>query len=291
MLARWSPASPALQAALATPLASRLDTFCQLRYRPGRPGPHPRPRPGRRARPGPAIAAMAGLGAAPDAPLRLRLPPLPDRARRDARRRNGPRRRLPHRPRNCSACTPSPATGSPASPPGCAGTASWNRLRPRSASSPASWISTAPRSTTPAGGGCGASPRPSSTSPAGAASSTSSPTQRPGQPPPQPHGPARRPGPGTPRPAPPDRAAHRHPPLLPARAAAAARTRGRDYAEFVFTLPEPMAGFPAPAGQLPAQPRRHQRTRHLGTALQLGHRHHLARTPPRDIGPNHGTSP
>ncbi len=33
MLARWDQASPALQAALATPLASRLDTFCQLRYR------------------------------------------------------------------------------------------------------------------------------------------------------------------------------------------------------------------------------------------------------------------
>jgi hypothetical protein len=33
MLARWSQASPALQAALARPLASRLDTFYQLRYR------------------------------------------------------------------------------------------------------------------------------------------------------------------------------------------------------------------------------------------------------------------
>jgi hypothetical protein len=44
MLARWSQASPALQAALAKPLASRLDTFYQLRYRalagPARiPGP------------------------------------------------------------------------------------------------------------------------------------------------------------------------------------------------------------------------------------------------------------
>jgi hypothetical protein len=33
MLARWNQASPALQAALAKPLASRLDTFYQLRYR------------------------------------------------------------------------------------------------------------------------------------------------------------------------------------------------------------------------------------------------------------------
>ena len=33
MLARWNQASPALQTALAKPLASRLDTFCQLRYR------------------------------------------------------------------------------------------------------------------------------------------------------------------------------------------------------------------------------------------------------------------
>ena len=33
MLARWDQASAALQAALAKPLASRLDTFCQLRYR------------------------------------------------------------------------------------------------------------------------------------------------------------------------------------------------------------------------------------------------------------------
>ncbi|MGH3070599.1 MAG: hypothetical protein ACRDMI_18720, partial [Streptosporangiaceae bacterium] len=44
MLARWDQASPALQAALAQPLASRLDTFCQLRYRalagpPRIPGP------------------------------------------------------------------------------------------------------------------------------------------------------------------------------------------------------------------------------------------------------------
>ena len=55
MLARWSPASPALQAALAKPLASRLDTFCQLRYRapagparipdPARAGEHARALP------------------------------------------------------------------------------------------------------------------------------------------------------------------------------------------------------------------------------------------------------
>ena len=55
MLARWDQASPALQAALATPLASRLDTFCQLRYRalagpartpdPARAGEHARSLP------------------------------------------------------------------------------------------------------------------------------------------------------------------------------------------------------------------------------------------------------
>jgi len=55
MLARWEQASPALQAALATPLASRLDTFCQLRYRalagparipdPARAGEHARALP------------------------------------------------------------------------------------------------------------------------------------------------------------------------------------------------------------------------------------------------------
>ena len=55
MLARWDQASPALQAALATPLASRLDTFCQLRYRtlacparipdPARAGEHARALP------------------------------------------------------------------------------------------------------------------------------------------------------------------------------------------------------------------------------------------------------
>ena len=33
VLAHWDQASPALQAALARPLAARLDTFCQLRYR------------------------------------------------------------------------------------------------------------------------------------------------------------------------------------------------------------------------------------------------------------------
>ena len=48
MLARWDQAGAALQAALAKPLASRLDTFCQLRYRVlAGPGPHPRPRPRR----------------------------------------------------------------------------------------------------------------------------------------------------------------------------------------------------------------------------------------------------
>ena len=55
MLARWNQASPALQAALAKPLASRLDTFCQLRYRalagparipdPARAGEHARALP------------------------------------------------------------------------------------------------------------------------------------------------------------------------------------------------------------------------------------------------------
>ena len=55
MLARWDQASPALQAALAKPLASRLDTFCQLRYRalagpartpdPARAGEHARALP------------------------------------------------------------------------------------------------------------------------------------------------------------------------------------------------------------------------------------------------------
>ena len=33
LIARWCPASPALRAALVKPLASRLDTFYQLRYR------------------------------------------------------------------------------------------------------------------------------------------------------------------------------------------------------------------------------------------------------------------
>ena len=46
MLARWNQASPALQAALAKPLASRLDTFCQLRYR-ARAGPARIPDPAR----------------------------------------------------------------------------------------------------------------------------------------------------------------------------------------------------------------------------------------------------
>jgi hypothetical protein len=55
MLARWDQASPALHAALAKPLASRLDTFCQLRYRalagparipdPARAGQHARALP------------------------------------------------------------------------------------------------------------------------------------------------------------------------------------------------------------------------------------------------------
>jgi hypothetical protein len=44
MLADWNRASPALQAALARPLASRLDTFRQLRYRAvGGPARIPRP--------------------------------------------------------------------------------------------------------------------------------------------------------------------------------------------------------------------------------------------------------
>ncbi len=55
MLARWDQASPALQAALVKPLASRLDTFYQLRYRalagparipdPARAGEHARALP------------------------------------------------------------------------------------------------------------------------------------------------------------------------------------------------------------------------------------------------------
>ena len=56
VLIRWDRATPALQAALARPLASRLDTFCQLRYRalagpartPTPPGPASAPRPCRR---------------------------------------------------------------------------------------------------------------------------------------------------------------------------------------------------------------------------------------------------
>lgn len=46
MLAEWNRASPALQAALARPLAARLDTFRQLRYR-AVAGPARIPRPGR----------------------------------------------------------------------------------------------------------------------------------------------------------------------------------------------------------------------------------------------------
>ena len=80
MLAHWDRASPALQAALAKPLASRLDTFCQLRYRAvAGPARIPDPARGRRARRGLAVAAVAGLGAAPDAPRGLRLPALPGR--------------------------------------------------------------------------------------------------------------------------------------------------------------------------------------------------------------------
>ena len=127
MLTRWDQASPALQAALAKPLASRLDTFCQLRYRalaslaripsPPGAGEHARALPSL-LWPGWALRLMPPRG--------LRLPPLPVRVGvLLAVASAGAAATAP--PRNCSACSPSTATGSPASPPGCASTGSWNR--------------------------------------------------------------------------------------------------------------------------------------------------------------------
>jgi hypothetical protein len=69
MLARWDQASPALQAALAKPLASRLDTFCQLRYR-ALAGPARIPDPARAGEHGRALPSLLWPGWA----LRL-MPP------------------------------------------------------------------------------------------------------------------------------------------------------------------------------------------------------------------------
>ncbi len=69
MLARWDQASPALHAALAGPLASRLDTFCQLRYR-ALAGPPRIPGPFRAGEPARALPSLLWPGWA----LRL-MPP------------------------------------------------------------------------------------------------------------------------------------------------------------------------------------------------------------------------
>ena len=69
MLARWDQASPALQAALAKPLASRLDTFCQLRYR-ALAGPARTPDPARAGEHARALPSLLWPGWA----LRLMLP-------------------------------------------------------------------------------------------------------------------------------------------------------------------------------------------------------------------------
>ncbi len=69
MLARWDQASPALQAALAKPLASRLDTFCQLRYR-ALAGPARTPDPARAGEHASALPSLLWPGWA----LRL-MPP------------------------------------------------------------------------------------------------------------------------------------------------------------------------------------------------------------------------
>ena len=182
VLIHWDRASPALQAALARPLAARLDTFYQLRYR-AVAGPARIPDPARARERAAALPSLLWPGWALRLmpPGALRLPALPGRARDDARRRGDRRGGLPHRPGAPRPGARSTPAGWPPSPPGSARTASWNRSLPRSASSPANSTSTAPRSTTPADGGCAASPRPGSTPPPGAASATSSPTPPPGR--------------------------------------------------------------------------------------------------------------
>ena len=242
MLARWDQASPALQAALARPLASRLDTFCQLRYR-ALAGPARIPDPARGRERAAAVPSLMWPGWA----LRL-MPPggfdflryraalavMLAVASTGAEDYRTAQELLGLQPVHGSRLATFTA-----------------RLRQHGVLEPVTAAICqlarnldqhgAPVSTTPAGDGCAASPRPSSTPPAGAASAYFL-TSGPGPPPSLDHADL----PATP--AQEHLARLRlielltgtHPRYLP-RAAATARTRGQDYAEFVFTLPEPMA--------------------------------------------------
>ena len=283
MLARWDQASPALQAALAKPLASRLDTFCQLRYR-ALAGPARIPDPARAGEHARALPSLLWPGWA------LRL--MPPGGFDFLRYRSGlgvmlavaigRRRQLPHRP----------GTPRPAARP---------RQQVRQLHRPAA---RARRPGTGHGRDLPARPQPR-------------PARRPHRlrPPaaaaPLLPGPARRHrlAPPAAPPHPPDTRAHRrhrnhadlpaapvqehlarlrlielltgtHPCYLPGPLRLPQR-RGPGLRRVRLHPARADGRLPAPAGQLPAPPRRHQRTRHLGTALQLGHRHHLARTPPR----------
>ena len=163
VLTHWDRASPALQAALAKPLAAQLDTFYQLRYR-AVAGPARIPDPARAQERAAALPSLMWPGWA----LRL-MPPgdfdfLRYRAALAMMLAIAVTGAEDYRTaQELLGLDPSTPAGWPPSPPGSASTASWNRSPPRSASSPANSTSTAPPSTTPADGGCAASPRPSST--------------------------------------------------------------------------------------------------------------------------------
>jgi hypothetical protein len=215
-------------------------------------------------------------------PRGLRLPPLPLRARHHAGRRGHRRRQLPRRPG-----TPRPPPGSrqqvphlhrPAARARSHGTRHGSDLpaRPQAQRARRSGRLQLPSPATPLLPGPARRHRLAQT-----AVSPHSSRHLGRAPPLGPRRPTRRDVPGTPRPAPPDRAADRHSPVLPARAAPATRTPRPRLRRVQLHQARADGPLPRPPGTPSAAPRRHRRTRHLGTAFRLGHRHQLARTSPR----------
>jgi hypothetical protein len=274
VLIHWGQASPALKAALARPLAARLDTFYQLRYR-AVAGPARIPDPACARERAAALPSLMWPGWA----LRLMPPGDYDFLRyraalaimlavavTGAEDYRTAQELLGLDPFHSSRLAPSP--------PGSARTASWNGSPWRSASSHANSTNTVPRSTTPPTAAAPLVPGPARHRRLASPALLSHPPRDLGAaPPPRPCQPARRPSTGTARPAPPHRAARRHPPPLPARAAAAARPPQPGLRRVRVHHARADGLLPAPASPHAALQSQHQRARHLGTPIRVGYQH------------------